>query len=423
MKKNNKEKKLGHKYTIKNPTRKVIKKNTVYRRTKMSNFGLKLARFYSPMSIKQMIIITISVAVFFGVISVFFVKNVGIYNFGLAAIGQSAARLITTLIPEESGISEPVRNIIDQAIFWNAYIILSIPLFVFAYYKIGKLFTLLTVIFLFVSSFVSFAIGQIPKVNDIYLIGDFSNPEIRESLSDYQKELSSAIPLLWIDGGNTIALLIYSLFYGFMLAFVFAIIAIMGATAGVTGIIGEWYSNKTQKSFGKISGYINLAIILVSVVIGSYIPGSIIIGKASKTFDVSGLPVDQMPLVLKKAWSFELYLSPNFVATLLSNVVFSIVLGKLYPKFKLVRVEIFSLYSEEIKESLSYDIKTVNGITMFKTKGGFKGEDFFVITSIALFKQVPRIIKNIRKVDQDAFIAVSDVTSIDGYIYLPEEKF
>ncbi|ADE19840.1 conserved hypothetical protein [Mycoplasma crocodyli MP145] len=205
-----------------------------------------------------------------------------------------------------------------------------------------------------------------------------------------------------------------------MLAVVFAIIAIIGGTAGVTGIIGEWYSNKTQKSFGSINGYINMAIILVSVIIGSYIPGSLLIKEAKNAYVG---PIEDLPLVLKKAWSFELYLSPNFVATVLSNIVFVMVLGKLFPKFKLVRVEIYSMYSEEIKEAVTSDSKTVNGVTLFSAKGGFKGEELNVVTSVALFKQVPRIIKNVRKVDNDAFVSISEIKSIDGYIYLPQEKF
>ncbi|MCU9931877.1 DUF2179 domain-containing protein [Mycoplasmopsis felis] len=40
-----------------------------------------------------------------------------------------------------------------------------------------------------------------------------------------------------------------------------------------------------------------------------------------------------------------------------------------------------------------------------------------------MFRQVNRLIKDVRKIDQDAFISISDVTSIDGYIYLPQDKF
>ncbi|QNM93967.1 YitT family protein [Mycoplasma sp. Pen4] len=125
----------------------------------------------------------------------------------------------------------------------------------------------------------------------------------------------------------------------------------------------------------------------------------------------------------KYAYGFELYLSPNFIATILSNVFYISVLDKLFPKFKLVRVEIFSAKSSEIQNRINSDNKIVQGMTIFQAKGGFKGEDVNVITSIGLFRQLLRIIKDVRDIDQDAFIAVSNVRSVDGNVYLPQDKF
>lgn len=395
----------------------VAKKNTIYKRTKMTNFGLPLRSFYGQKPMWQVMGITIITAIVFGVISVFFVKNVGIYNFGLAAFGQSIARLITVSMPES--VAANVRNMIDQLVYWIAYIVLSIPIFIFGYKKIGKTFTNLTVIFLVVSSFISFGIGLIDGANDVYFIGDFSNKIVKNSLNEYQKALSPIIPLLWNDGGNIIALMIYSLTYGFLLSWIFAIIQIIGGTAGVTGIIGEWYANEKQKSFASISGYMNIVIILICVAVGSYIPGSMLL----KSVDKSLVQDEQVLMVLNKAWSFELYLSPNFVATVLTNFIYILVLNKLFPKFKLVRVEIFSKHYMDISERLAHDTKIVTGVTVFKGLGGYSGKEVNVVTSIALFRQVPRIIKAIRDVDSEAFISISDIASIDGHVYLPTNKF
>lgn len=406
---------------------KVVKANTVYKRTKMTNFGLHLNKLYAPQAMWKILLITFITAIFFGVISVFFVKNVGIYNFGLAAFGQSAARLITSKMPPS--VATDVRNLIDQIVFWLAYIILSIPIFIFGYKKIGKVFTLITVLFLVVSSFVSIGIGLIPGANDVYIIGNFSNTTIQDILPKYQKKLSNIIPLLWSgeQAGNIIALMIYAMTYGFLLAWVFAIIAIIGGTAGVTGVIGEWYANEKQKSFGSISGYMNVIIILISVLVGSWLPGSILLDNAKDQYMIEHPDIDQIPknlqVILDKAWGFEIYLSPNFVATILSNVVYIAVLNKLYPKFKLVRVEVFSMNCADVKDKLLLDRKIVTGITLFKARGGYKNKDIDVITSVTLFRQIPRIIKDVRKIDPEAFIVVSEVNSIDGYLYLPEEKF
>ncbi|MCU9936505.1 YitT family protein [Mycoplasmopsis cynos] len=341
----------------------LVKKNTIYNRTRMSNFGIKLSKLYSQMSTWKLVLITTITAIFFGVISVFFVKNVGIYNFGLfTAFGQALARLVVVLFKEDQ-VSIALRNLIEQFIFWIAYIILSIPIFIFGYKKIGKTFSNLTVLFLVVSSIVSFSIGLIPGANDIYLIGDFSNQSVRQALSPFKQKLSSIIPLLWNDGGNIIALFIYAIVYGYLLVWIFAIIQIIGGTAGVTGIIGEWYANEKQKSFGTISGYMNIIIVLIGVLVGSWF-------LVQYYFQVlnSSNASDSLKEVTKNAWSFGIYLSPNFVATVLTNVIYIIALNKLYPKFKLVRVEIFSLNkSSEISTIIAQDKKIVTGITEFRT--------------------------------------------------------
>ncbi|EIE40399.1 hypothetical protein MCANUF31_00958 [Mycoplasmopsis canis UF31] len=402
---------------------KLVKKNTIYHRTKMSNFGLKLSSLYSQMPAWKLVLITVITAIFFGVISVFFVKNVGIYNFGLAAFGQALARLVVVLF-KEGQIDPILRNLIEQFIFWIAYIILSIPIFIFGYKKIGKTFSNLTVLFLVVSSVISFSIGLIPGANDVYLIGNFSNSDVKNVLPEFKQKLSSIIPLLWKDGGNIIALFVYAIVYGYLLAWIFAIIQIIGGTAGVTGIIGEWYANEKQKSFGSISGYMNIIIVLIGVAVGSWLPGSLLLSEAGKNIDVNNPANKELLEITKKAWSFELYLSPNFIATVLTNVVYIIALNKLYPKFKLVRVEIFSLNkSSEISEIITHDKKIVTGLTEFHAHGGYSKEKLNVITTITLFRQVDRVIKDVRKIDPEAFISVSDVTSINGYIYLPKNKF
>ncbi|MHA3796228.1 YitT family protein [Mycoplasma sp. VS30B] len=470
----------------------IQKTNTLYKRTRMSNFGLKLNRFYSQMPMWKIVTITIVTAIFFGIISVFFVKNVGIYNFGLAAFGQSAAKIIVVNLSQDQ-VSASVRNLIDQFIFWIAYIILSIPVFVFGYKRVGKTFTNITILFLAVSSLVSFSIGLIPGANEVYIIGNYSNNNVKNFLSDYKKPLSNIIPMQWTgaDAGNTIALMLYSIVYGYMLAYIFAIIQIIGGTAGVTGIIGEWYANEKQKSFGAISGYMNIIIVFIAVAIGSWLPGSLLLKDAQTNMeatkklweaklnaldttsisDAAGLKeavtkitaeinkangidltvfneyknidwtaalanksnlasylslskdFDAANTLFNSAWSFELYLSPNFIATILVNVVYIMMLDKLYPKFKLVRVQIFTKNADQIKDIINNDNKIVTGMTIFPGKGGYKGEDIQVITSIALFRHVLRIIKDVRKCDENAFISVSEIKSIDGNIYLPEDKF
>ncbi|UWV78337.1 hypothetical protein NWE59_05540 [Mycoplasmopsis felis] len=96
------------------------------------------------------------------------------------------------------------------------------------------------------------------------------------------------------------------------------------------------------------------------------LPGSILLQKAFGEQAKNNALTEEQIKIYKLVWSFELYLSPNFIATILTNIVYIIVLNKLYPKFKLVRVEIYSMkHSQEIAIKLRDDKKIVTGITLF----------------------------------------------------------
>ncbi|QSF13603.1 DUF2179 domain-containing protein [Mycoplasma sp. Mirounga ES2805-ORL] len=423
--------------------KKVIKKqNTKYKYTKLSNFVLKMSRLYAPMPIWKISLITSLLAVFFGVISFFFVKNTGIYNFGLAAFGQSISRLTNVYLRHNPDITIWAYNIIDNLLFWILYLVLSIPIFIFGWKKVGKIFTLLTIEFLVISSLVSFGIGQIPGANDIYIIGNFNHSNISEMSKQVisnelwagKNDLWQLIPLTWSEGGNSLAQVIYAFAYGAMLAVFFAVIAIIGGSAGVTGIIGEYMSVVKHKNFGTINGYINLIIIVISVMVGTWLPGSLLVGDLS-TIDenfltsrgvsaiVAQSDIQVINELAKLKWHTSLYFSPNLISTFISNFVFVAFLNKLFPRYKIVQCKVYSPHMSKIREVIVSDKKTINSFTISKGIGGYSGNKTKVLSAITLYKQVPRLIKNIRKVDENALITISNVSSIDGNLYLPQDKF
>ncbi|TQC54014.1 YitT family protein [Mycoplasmopsis mucosicanis] len=424
--------------------KRVERKNTNYKYTKMSNFVLKLSRFYAPMPMWKLATITSGLAVIFGIISVFFVKNPGIYNFGAAAFGQAAARITNVLLKNNPSITPEIYNVIDHALFWILYIILSIPIFIFGWKKTGKIFTLLTILFLVVSSLVSFLIGQIPGTDKLYIIGNFAHNDIPEKLKDHitkeyfgnKSQMWSLIPLAWNDAGNVIAQIIFGVVYGAVLAWFFAVIAIIGGSAGVTGIIGEYMSVVKRKNFGTINGYINLVILVIAVFIGSYLPGSLLIDSfkhvqpeqlaasvaVKGTFEY-GKALEAINSLNSLAWKPSMYLSPNFVSTFVSNFIFVIFLNKLFPRFKVVQCKIYSPHMSAIKAAIIGDQKTINSFTVTVGEGGYSGAKTKILSSITLYKQIPRLIKKVRSVDKNALITVSNVASVDGKLYIPENKF
>ncbi len=178
------------------------------------------------------------------------------------------------------------------------------------------------------SSLVSAGLGQIPALNQFTLFGKFNHPEITENMkmalvnhagwnSENINDLIKLLPLQWNDGGNTIVQILFAIIYGILLAYFFAIIAIIGGSAGVTGIIGEYMSVYKQKNFGTINGYINIIIILISVVIGTYIPGSMIASDFKTISEISAVQssLSSAELATVKEisslrWQADLYFSP-----------------------------------------------------------------------------------------------------------------
>ncbi|VEU75413.1 Uncharacterized protein conserved in bacteria (DUF2179) [Mycoplasmopsis maculosa] len=423
-------------------TRKQVidKKNTTYKQTKLSNFVLKLSRFYALMPFWKLGLITAGLAILFGVVSVFLVKNPGIYNFGLAAFGQAISKLTVTLLRNNPEINGTLFNIIDHSLFWILYLVLSIPLFIFSWKKLGKHYTVLTLEFLVVSSLVSAAMGQIPAINNFTLFGVFNHPEITSEIksllqttegvkwtSDNVNNVLKLIPLQWSDGGNIIAQIIFAFVYGILLAYFFAIIAIMGGSAGVTGIIGEYLSIYKQKDFGTMNGYINIIIIVVSVLIGTYVPASLIAKDFKTIYESNAVMSEQARLTIKSladlSWKVDFYISPNFISTFICNFVFVMWLNKLFPRFRIVQCKVYTHHLDEIRDIIINDQRTINNFTVTKGEGGYSGNKLQILSSITLYRQVPRLIKKIRSVDQNAFITITDVASVDGKLYIPEHKF
>nr|WP_307929961.1 hypothetical protein [Mycoplasmopsis bovis] len=119
-----------------------------------------------------------------------------------------------------ASITKPIMNAIDHSLFWILYLVLSIPIFVFGWKKLGRVYILLSLEFLVLSSLVSAGLGQIPALNQFTLFGKFNHPEITENMkmalvnhagwnSENINDLIKLLPLQWNDGGNTIVQILF----------------------------------------------------------------------------------------------------------------------------------------------------------------------------------------------------------------------
>lgn len=67
----------------------------------------------------------------------------------------------------------------------------------------------------------------------------------------------------------------------------YTIIFVVGGSTGGFDFISQWYANVKQKSLGGVLLYANTALLLLGVLIGSYIPGSMILQKIPETITIN----------------------------------------------------------------------------------------------------------------------------------------
>jgi uncharacterized membrane-anchored protein YitT (DUF2179 family) len=80
--------------------------------------------------------------------TVLLVEMTGLYTGGFAACFQGVARVVYVVLHLNNIVSPTLANVIYNALFWGLYVLLNIPLTIFAYFKINKQFAKLSIVYL-----------------------------------------------------------------------------------------------------------------------------------------------------------------------------------------------------------------------------------------------------------------------------------
>nr|WP_307937426.1 DUF2179 domain-containing protein [Mycoplasmopsis bovis] len=58
---------------------------------------------------------------------------------------------------------------------------------------------------------------------------------------------------------------------------------------------------------------------------------------------------------------------------------------------------------EDIRKAIITDKRTINSFTLQNGEGGYSGSKLQILSSITLYRQIPRLIKKVRTADADSF--------------------
>ena len=221
--------------------------------------------------------------------------------------------------------------------------------------------------------------------------------KVGENLTYYTRLHNGGIKgAVW--DGNTWPSLVYGAIGG-LLEGVAAVIAYkQRGSIGGSNIISNYIAFKKKKPVGSTTFYVSLCFIAFSV---------IIIGSLESTNNI------KMTVDTYRPWREEQFIV-RLVATFVYLIVYTFILNKYYPKYKKVRIEIYSNKIEEIFEHLKLT-GYIHSYNVFYGISGYNHRQFGKIETIALYLEKDLIFEELKKVDKDAWICTSNIHDLNGH--------
>ncbi len=352
------------------------------------NSRAKFGKLYRITNYKWKIIIILLMGMVIGTVSLFFVKNSGLYSLGFAALTQGLSRIITTAL-DVNDASREVIDIVSSLTFWFFLLLFNIPLLIFSWKKIGHKFTLLTLFYLVAMSGFGFALDQIPNVNNVFLLGEVKSFLITE------KQLQIEVRFLtWNkqDISSVVSLLFYGVLTPLIVTGPYAIIYILGGSTGGSDIVSIYYFKIKLKSIGKIFFIVNLFLLFLGYFLGTFLT----VGIGYNYWNVQ-----------------ECLFGPNFVCSLIIVFLFSFVLELLYPRYKMVSVKCIGKNAKKVNEKLN-EVNYIHNRTLYQGIGSYTNKQVDMMEVYCFYTELGELIDLIRNVDEDILIIVDKDIEING---------
>lgn len=364
-----------------------------------STIGL-FSKVYSRSDWKWRVFIMCLVGFFMGFVSLLFIQNTGVYVSGTSGILQGIARVIKVVMKEQK-YDEDVINITYNLLFYLLYLFTNIPLIIFSWKKMGKKFTILSCIPVVISNVLPLLFNLIPGMNTVFIFGDtrttitkIVNSEMVYELSKLSKEGVQLLTFQDYENSNKlIYMFLYCLAAGLINGVAYSLALSVGGSTGGLDFITFYFSYRKKKSLGPTLLIFNTSSIFISSVIGSYLAGG---------------------LVDPNYYHFYNIISANLLSGVIYTITVTVVLGNLFPKDRVVKIQVYSENVIDIRNKL-YSMNFNHSLTINTTTGGYSLQEKRNIEIICLFIEIPKILRQIKSIDDtNVLITITPIKGIDG---------
>lgn len=132
---------------------------------------LKFASLYTTKRVWIRYLAIVAFSLLTGLLGLVLVQNTGIYSPGITGLSQGIARLAQSIIITEYNNIQSAKIAYD-ILFWLLVVFINVPLLIFAYFKIGKHFALMSLVYILTAQIFGFIIAQIPNTDKIMIFGN-----------------------------------------------------------------------------------------------------------------------------------------------------------------------------------------------------------------------------------------------------------
>lgn len=328
------------------------------------------------------------------------VQYTGIYTSGVSGIIQGLAKITKIKISELGGKYVELSNDIYNAMFWGLYFFINIPLIIFAYFKIGKQFALLSAVYIAVSQGVGFGLGFINGGQGIFI---FTNMTPNSSLIQSTPYFISGVQMLpWnVNQGLVFGIFVYAVVYAGVAGFIFSALYILGSSTGGTDFIGFYYSKIKNRSIGNILTIFNVTSLMIGATLGSF-----------TCWIMKAVYIDTITLDITSV--LEALFSPNLVASIVGAVLAGVIYNYYFPRNKVIKVQIYSEKASEIAIALTaadwnYKLLWTQEDNVLSNQSINHS-----LETICFYIDIPILISTIRSIDTEGLITIYSTFGFDG---------
>ncbi|MCV3743664.1 YitT family protein [Ureaplasma sp. ES3154-GEN] len=422
---------------------------------------LKFASLYTTKRLWVRYLIIFILSLLTSVMALFLVQNTGIYSPGITGLSQGFARLIQTVILYNDSTLTNAAQISYNVLFWLLVILINVPLLIFSYKKLGKHFTLMTLLYLVATQVFGLLLSFIPGTDKIMIFGDnkitypdadnFFTPRIlahkinEVTLNNELLELMRIENLTMDQPLNDLYSKInqmtdfktqqeYTNYLYDAAQPLYNYHPLIDNKVQVLPWTNPDQATKIPSIFVYAIIYAIFDAIFISLVyiVGGTSGGTDIISfwyskKKSKpigniltyfnaiTLFIGIMLGSYIPAGLadSKFFNLEFFFSPNFVASTLVSIILGIIVNIYFPKNKSLKLEILSKNLDKIVNILHlHDFN--NSITVTNSSNLISHKTNQKLEIISLYIEFPSIIQLIRQVDTNCLIVIYPIVDIDG---------